>query len=105
MPAEQFEKLTTASFSEYTSDKDCIVIFHKKNCPHCKIMHMVLEKVVVKTPLNVATVDSEEEPELMQQVGVERVPTLCVLRKGAVRGKFVGVMNPNDTIKWYNKSR
>ena len=105
MAGETFEQLTSDTFHDYTQNRNCIIICHKHNCPHCKIMFTVLEKVIAKQPLDVAAVDSEAEPALMASLGIERVPTLCAVRAGKVCGTFTGVMNPNDTRKWYDRSR
>ena len=86
MAGETFEQLTSDTFHDYTQNRNCIIIFHKHNCPHCKIMFTVLEKVIAKQPLDVAAVDSEAEPALMASLGIERVPTLCAVRAGKVCG-------------------
>lgn len=94
--------LTKNSFDEYVASHDSIVIFHKKLCPHCKIMGTVLQKTQAKIAgLHLAAVDSEDEEDLKQRLGAERVPTLLVYKQGQLRAKFTGIMNPAETIKFY----
>ena len=100
MPIESFEKLTSSTFQSWIAEHTGVVIFHKKLCPHCKIMGTVLDKVNAKMPLDIASVDAEEDPELRAKVGAERVPTLCAVKNGAIRATFTGIMNPNETMKW-----
>lgn len=104
MSLDSFLVLTKDSFDDYIRNNDGIIIFHKKLCPHCKIMGTVLEKVRGKLPqLNLAAIDSEEEPALMQQYGTERVPTLIAHKGGKLGTHFTGIMNPAETMKFYQK--
>ena len=78
---------------------DGIVLFHKKLCPHCKVMRTVLGKATAERPdIQLASVDSEEQPDLMARCSVERVPTLIVCRNGAVAARKSGVMNGHSDI-------
>ena len=104
MPIESFPILTKETFDTYTNSHDGIVIFHKKICPHCKIMGTVLDKMNAIAPAAVASVDFEEEPELKARMNVERVPTLFAIKGGEVRARFVGIMNPRETAAWYQKA-
>lgn len=104
MSGKIFEKLTKQTFAAYVAQHDGIVLFHKKLCPHCAIMATVLEKVRGHIPLALAEVDSEEEPELMAEIGAERVPTLCAVRGGRIRAMFTGVRNPRETRQWYENA-
>lgn len=105
MSFEDFTILTKNHFDEYVKNNDSIVIFHKKLCPHCKIMGTVLDKVKAKMPsLNLASVDSEDEPDLMRQCGVERIPTLIVYKQGALKARFTGIMNPAQTQAFFQNA-
>ena len=100
MSLETFESLTSATFDAWIAEHTGVVIFHKKLCPHCKIMCAVLDKVKAKMPIDIASVDSEDEPDLRARVRAERVPTLCAVKNGTIYATFTGIMNPNETIKW-----
>lgn len=103
--SEMFTALTTENFSEAVQDKSGLIIFHKKLCPHCKIMMKVLEKVLIQLPeLHIYTVDSEDYPELMELNSVSRVPTICSLRGGKIVGMQIGIRNAKETIEFYNNN-
>lgn len=105
MALESYIILTKNTFDAYVADNDGIIIFHKKLCPHCKIMGTVLDKVQAKLPtLKLAAVDSENELDLKEQCGAERVPTLVVHKGGKLGARFVGIMNPAETLAFYQKS-
>lgn len=99
------EPLDSASYNHFLATGQGIVFFHKKNCPHCKVMRTVLEKVQAANPgIVVASVDSEERPDVMAQAGVERVPTLCIVREGKIVARNTGVINPRETLALYNNA-
>lgn len=80
-----------------------VLICFKKLCPHCKNMEKVLEKFAASRPdVPLFSLDSEEEPELMQSVGAERVPTLCIFRDGRVAAVKAGLMNPREFAAFYD---
>ncbi len=79
-----------------------VIIFVKKLCPHCKNMLKVLEKFQNIIPgVPVYTVDSEECPESMATAGVERVPTICVIKSGIITAQKNGLMNPREMAAFY----
>lgn len=58
--------LDSVTFDEWIKSHDGIVLFHKKLCPHCKVMRTVLGKATTERPdIQLASVDSEEQPDLM----------------------------------------
>ena len=79
-----------------------VLIFVKKLCPHCKNMLKVLEKFQNIVPgVPVYTVDSEECPDSMATSGVERVPTVCVIKSGQISARKNGLMNPREMAAFY----
>ena len=57
--------LDSITFDEWIKSHDGIVLFHKKLCPHCKVMRTVLDKATAERPdIQLASVDSEEQPDL-----------------------------------------
>lgn len=100
MPTNEYHILhSLEEFNAFLNNETGLILFHKKLCPHCKVMHTVVGKVTAQDPdIIVATVDSEEHPELLRKAGVERVPTLCVVKNGAIRAKNTGILNPRETL-------
>jgi thioredoxin 1 len=81
----------------FQSFGDAIIFFHKELCPHCKNMEKVLLKFSTKAPaVEICSVDSEKHPELLQELGFERVPTLVFIRGGKVAKIQSGIMNPRE---------
>ena len=97
--------LDSITFDEWIKSHDGIVLFHKKLCPHCKVMRTVLDKATAERPdIQLASVDSEEQPDLMARWSVERVPTLIVCRNGAVAARKSGIMNPRELLAFYESA-
>ena len=90
--------LDSVTFDEWIKFHDGIVLFHKKLCPHCKVMRTVLGKATAERP------DTEEQPDLMARCSVERVPTLIVCRNGAVAARKSGIMNPRELLAFYESA-
>lgn len=85
--------------------KNGVLICHKKLCPHCKNMEKVLMKFADgRSGIVFYSLDSEENPEALQDLGVERVPTILVLRDGEVKAKTYGLMNPREFAAVYAKA-
>ncbi|MCG8531216.1 MAG: thioredoxin family protein [Desulfovibrionales bacterium] len=83
--------------SSFASMTDAILLCHKQLCPHCKNMEKVVTKFSAKNPsVEIYSVDSEEHPELMQNLSFERVPTLVFVRNGKVVDVKSGLMNPRE---------
>jgi thioredoxin 1 len=82
-----------------------ILLFYKKLCPNCKAMEKMLDKFFAANPeINYLRVDSEESPATMKSLGVERVPTLCILKDGQVLSKKVGLMNLREMTDFYHSA-
>lgn len=100
-----FTALDSSSAVAWLQGNDGIIIFHKKLCPNCKVMHTVLQKVLLQEPeLRLAAVDTEEQPELLAEFGVERAPTLLVCKKGEVKERKTGLLNPAELLAFYRQA-
>ncbi len=72
-----------------------LVDFYATWCGPCKAMGPVLESVAADMAgkLKIAKVDVDANPELAAQFGIRSVPTLLVLKAGAVQEQMVGAMS------------
>ena len=96
------EALDSSTFGEYIKNNDSLILFHKKLCPHCAVMATVLGKVQPQMAgVAFASVDSEEQAEVMAAAGVERVPTLVAVKGGEIRAHFTGIMKPAQLVDWF----
>ena len=82
-----------------------MLIGFKELCPHCKNMEKVLEKCTERLPnLTLLGLDTEKNPEACAQLGIERAPTILIIRQGAVIGRMAGLMNPKKLCVFYQQS-
>ena len=82
--------LDSITFDEWIKSHDGIVLFHKATAE--------------RPDIQLASVDSEEQPDLMARCSVERVPTLIVCRNGAVAARKSGIMNPRELLAFYESA-
>jgi len=101
-----FEQITDSNWQEeFNKTENGLCLFFKKLCPHCKNMEKVLEKVLMlDANIRILAIDVEENPSVVAAQGVERPPTILVIRNGVVKGKKVGLMNPKETLAFYKQS-
>lgn len=106
MAEEPIVALSAKTYDGFVAEvKDCIILVHKTLCPHCTIMGTVLAKLKAQQPdIAMASVDSEREPELVARLEAERVPTLCILRDGAVKARRQGILNPREVAALYQNA-
>ena len=82
-----------------------VLIGFKKLCPHCKNMEKVLEKCADRLPGAVFMgLDTEENPDACGRLGIERVPTLLIIKQGAITAKMAGLLNPKEFCAFYQQS-
>ena len=94
--------LTDENFEEEINaiDKFVLIDFFATWCEPCSILGPILEKVAEqfkdKVVLMKANVD--ETPTASQKFGVEKIPTVVLLKNGKPINGFVGLV-PEKTIK------
>lgn len=83
-----------------------LVLFHKKICPHCLNMKKVIDKFIstIGETVSVMYMDSEENPEGMKSLNVERVPTIVIVKKGKAAAVKTGLMNPRELAVFYRNT-
>jgi thioredoxin-like negative regulator of GroEL len=98
--------LTDENFEAFSKKAFCIVFTHKPNCPHCKILRTVINKVVPNyNDIPVASIDSTTSQGLMETIGADRVPTLLIFNHGKVIAKKTGIMNPQEMKQFISGAR
>jgi thioredoxin 1 len=101
MTEANFE-ITDTNYGEKMANVSGVILFHKKLCPNCKALEKMLDKFFTANPeVTYMRIDSEVCPGAMENFGVERVPTLIVLKDGKVAAKKVGLMNLHEMTQFY----
>ena len=82
-----------------------VLICFKQQCPHCKNMEKVLEKFSKKNE-DVAffDMDTEANPEALEELGAQRAPTIYVIKGGAIVATKAGLMNPKEMTAFYKSA-
>ena len=97
--------LTDNDYQVKLENASGVLLFFKKLCPNCKALEKMLEKFFAANPgVHYLRIDSEESPAAMKGLGVERVPTLLVLKDGRVTAKKVGLMNLREMTDFYHSA-
>lgn len=95
-------ELTDTDFKTKLEGANGILFCYKKLCPHCKALRTVLEKfMAANQSVGIMQIDSEDNPEAMASLGVEKVPVLLVLRNGNAALKRLGLMNVRELTALY----
>jgi thioredoxin 1 len=97
--------LTDQNYQGYLEHASGVLLFYKKLCPNCKAIEKMLEKFFAANPeVDYLRIDSEESPAAMKHFGVERVPTVCILKGGRILLKKVGLMNLREMTEFYRSA-
>ena len=96
MPTEQ---LTTEDVQQRVDDGDIILLdFWADWCGPCHQFAPIYEEASQRHPDVVfGKIDTESEPQLAGQLGIQSIPTLVAIRDGVVLFKESGVL-PGDAI-------
>ncbi len=83
-----------------------IILVYKKLCPHCQNMQKVIDKFMAKSDGKVLAMlmDSEENPEAMKTLMIERVPAIIIIKNGKAVATKIGLMNPRELAAFYQNA-
>jgi len=95
---ENITLLTAETFPGYIcSGQDRVVLVFRQRCPNCQVLMAVIDKCRASWPeFDVAGVDADESPGLLEQMAVSKVPTILVYRNGELSARRTGVMSPPE---------
>ena len=83
-----------------------LVDFYATWCGPCKMMHPVIDSVVLENEsLKVLKIDVDKNEELAKEYGIMTIPTLILFKDGKIVQKKVG-FTPKEIINsWINSNR
>ena len=97
--------LTTANFSEKTSEGVVLVDFWAAWCGPCKVIAPTIDELAedYEGKAVIAKVDVDSNPELAQKFGIRSIPNLKILKDGEVVDEIVGVADKKAIAKALDK--
>ena len=71
-------------------------------CEPCKNLTPILHSIVEKHPgaVRLAKVNTDQEQMLAQQMGVQSLPTVALLKDGQIVDNFMGVKPESEVMAW-----
>ncbi len=74
-------------------------------CEPCKNLTPILHSIVEKHPdaLVLAKVNTEQEQMLAQQMGIQSLPTVALLKDGQIIDNFMGVKSESEITAWISQ--
>lgn len=86
------------------SEFPVVVNFHADWCEPCKKLTPTLKEMIEPlTNIDLAVVDVEKHPELVESFEVKAVPAVVALRNGQVVDKFIGLVEKDMITKLMDK--
>lgn len=94
---ENFENLVLKS------EKTVLLDFYADWCGPCRTLMPVIEQISQENPdILVGKINIDSEPELAQKFGVMTIPSLFVIKNGAVVSSSVGVKPKRAILEMIN---
>lgn len=86
-------EITTSNFDEITGSGVTLVDFWAEWCAPCKMIAPMIDELSAEFEgkATVGKVNIDNEGDLAARFGVASIPTLLVIKDGAISKKFVGV--------------
>lgn len=97
-------KITKDNFkSEVFDCKDTVIVdFFGTWCMPCKMLRPIVDKVSNELNIKLATIDVDENEELIKEFGIMSVPTLKIFKNGKEVASSVGVISETKLKEMLN---
>ncbi len=82
-----------------------VVDFWAAWCAPCRMLGPILEKLAKQANgrWRLIKIDTESQPELAQQFGIQSIPAVKMVSEGRLIAEFVGALPEPQVIKWLNE--
>lgn len=82
-----------------TSEKTVLLDFYADWCGPCRMVSPIVEEIAAENPQYlIGKINVDKEPELAQQFKVLSIPTLAVIKNGAVINRSVGARPKTEIL-------
>lgn len=99
-------KLTSANYDEVVkgSDKPVLIDFWATWCGPCRMIAPIIEEIAKeRNDIKVCKVNVDEEPELSAQFKIYAIPTIVVIKDGAIKARSEGYKSKEELIRIIEK--
>jgi thiol-disulfide isomerase/thioredoxin len=102
---ESFNSLEKNKLGELKDIEKAVVLFGGTHCIHCKVMHKVIlnHKKDLKDAI-LYYIDTDKEPELVEEFGIRGIPTVILFSRGEEKGRIYGEKSGEELIEFYNQN-
>ncbi len=99
-------KITKSNFDAEVikSEVPVLIDFGAEWCGPCRMMAPVVDEIAAeRTDIKVGKIDVDSEPELAAAFRIESIPTLVVMKNGAVTAASVGLKQKAQVLALLDK--
>lgn len=83
-----------------TSDKTVLIDFYADWCGPCKMVAPIVHEIAEENPqFKIVKVNVDEATDLAIEFGVQSIPTIIVMKNGAIANKAIGFRSKEQILE------